>query len=326
MSTKNANQNVIAALLVALLALAGLNIYQFINRNSLVETNKQQEAEIVEMEKTKTELEKEYYEALSELEEMKGSNEELNTLIEGQKEELAQQKDRISVLLRDSKNLSAARKEIAKLKEQGEEFLAEITMLREENEKLTASNEQLSEANTTLQSEVTSQRTMNEELTSSNEELTSANQNLTSTTERLTKKVNMASTVEVDNIKVKGYRIDEEGEMSRKRRAENVDMVQVCFETTVNELATDASEEFIIRIIDPIGETLAIERKGSGITQVGEDNQQIRFTRKVDTDYAQDEREVCADWAPGVDFRKGLYTVEIYNKGFLAGTSSFKLR
>ena len=326
MSTKSANQNVIAALLVGLLALAGLNIYQFINRNSLVETNKQQESELIEMEKTKTELEKEYYEALSELEEMKGSNAELNEMIEGQKEELTKQKDRISSLLRDSKNLKSAREEIQKMREQGEQYLAEITVLREENEKLLASNDQLSQQNTSLQSEVESQRTVNEELNTEREILSKANEELTSTTENLTKKVNMASTVEVNDIEVKGYRISDDGKSSRKRRAENVDMIRICFETTINELATDNEEEFIIRVIDPIGETLAIEKMGSGIANVGIDNQQIRYTRTISTEYNQEEKEVCAEWAPSVDFRKGLYTVEIYNKGFLAGTSEFKLR
>ena len=326
MSTKNSNQNVVAALLVALLALAGLNIYQFINRNSLVKANKQQETELIDMEKAKTELEKEYYESLSDLEEMKSNNEELNTMIDSQKEELTKQKERISVLLRDSRNLKTAREEIAKLKEQGEQYLAEVTMLREENEKLLASNTQLSEENLTLTSEVETQLARNEELTGLTTDLTKENEELTKTKKSLSRKVDMASMIEVTKIDVKGYQVKDGGDLVRKRRADNVDMLKVCFNTTPNELASSGQESFLIRIIDPIGQTLVEQRLGSGITEVGLNNQQIRYTRSVSTDYNNDDREVCADWKSGATFKEGMYTVEIYNKGYLAGNSSFRLR
>lgn len=326
MSTKNANQNVVAALIVGLLALAGLNIYQFINRNALVDTNKQQESEIIEMDKAKTELEKEYYEALSELEEMKSSNEELNTMIEGQKDELTKQKNRIAVLLKDSRNLKQAQSEIGKLREQGEQYLAEITVLREENEKLAANNTELKAVNANLLTEVETEKYRNDSLTTEQESLSMQNEELTNVTQDLTKKVNLATTIEVDGIDVKGYRIDEEGGTSRKRRAENVDMLMVCFDATVNEFAETGPEEFLVRIIDPIGETLAIEKLGSGVAKVGMENQQVRFTRSVTTDYKNEEKEICVEWKPDVEFREGLYTVEVYNKGFLAGAGEFKLK
>ncbi|MDX1684552.1 MAG: hypothetical protein R3275_04900 [Saprospiraceae bacterium] len=326
MSRKNANQNVVAALIVALLALAGLNIYQFINRNALVETNKQQESEIIEMDKAKTELEKEYYEALSELEEMKSNNEELNTLIEGQQEELTKQKNRISVLLKDSRNLIEAREEIEKLRQQGEQYLAEITVLREENEKLTASNTELKAVNTNLLTEVETTKERNERLRSTKDSLSVQNAELTSVKDDLTKRVNLASTIEVEDIDVAGYGLKDNERTWRKRNADKVDVIEICFDIMVNELAESGKEEFLIRVIDPIGETLAIERLGSGVALVGLDNQQVRYTKSITIEYKQEEDEICTEWKPSVDFREGLYTVEIYNKGFLAGIGEFKLR
>ena len=154
MATKTSNQNVIAGLIVALLALAGLNIYQYINRNSLVAANKEQESEIMALDKAKTELDKEYYEALSDLEEMKSNNAELNQVIEGQKEELTKQKNRISSLLKDSRNLQSAREEIQNMRQKAEEYLAEITVLREENERLNIDNTILTDRNTALKTQV----------------------------------------------------------------------------------------------------------------------------------------------------------------------------
>lgn len=326
MASKNSNQNVIAALIVAILALAGLNIYQYINRNSLVAANKEQESELIALDKAKTELDKEYYEALSDLEEMKSSNAELNQIIDGQKEELLKQKNRISGLLRDSKNLKTAKEEIAKMTQQAEQYLAEITVLREENEKLNIDNTILKDKNQELTATVDSQTKMNEELTTLKDELESENKDLNQAKAELSKKVNLASTVEVDDIDVKGYAISDKGKARRKRQAENVEYLQICFETLINDVATSEVEQYHIRIIDPIGETLAAERRGSGVIKVGLEEEQVRFSTVAKSGAASSEQEVCTEWNPGYKLKEGTYSVEVYNKGFLSGTGKFRLR
>lgn len=52
---------------------------------------KGQNAELIESTKVKADLEKTYYQALSDLEEMRGNNSELNAMIETQKTELKKQ-------------------------------------------------------------------------------------------------------------------------------------------------------------------------------------------------------------------------------------------
>jgi uncharacterized protein HemX len=73
---------------VLLLALIGLGI-GYANRGS---ENAELSADLVEMEQFKAQAEQQYYESLAELEEMRGSNEELNAMIDQQKEELRVQK------------------------------------------------------------------------------------------------------------------------------------------------------------------------------------------------------------------------------------------
>jgi len=326
MASKNSNQNVIAALLVALLALAGLNIYQYINRNSLVAANKQQETELIALDKAKTDLDKEYYEALSDLEEMKSSNAELNQVIEGQKEELTKQRNRIGVLLKDSKNLKSAREAISKMTQQAEQYLAEVTMLREENEKLNIDNTLLRDKNTGLVAQVDSQTKENEELSSIKDELETENKELASTKEKLSKKVNMAATIEIDDLDIKGYMTKVNGKTSRKRRADNVEFLKICFNALPNAIASGETETFFVRIIDPIGETVAAEKRGSGITKIGMDDSPIRYSTVLKTNYNNEEKELCADWNPGMKLKEGKYQVEVYNKGFLAGTGDFRLR
>ena len=326
MARKNSNQNVIAGLIVAILALAGLNIYQYINRNALVNTNKQQETELIEMTKAKTELDKQYYEALSELEEMKSDNEEMNDMIEEQKDELEKQRNRISALLKDSKNLKQAREEMAKLKEESDQYLAELVVLREENEKLSASNIQLEEDNVQLTSRLEVSEANVDSLEKDKEVLTAQKDELATEKAILTTKVNKASAIAVEDIKVKGYRVADDGDLSRKRKAENVDLLRVCFNSGVNDVAQAGTERFFVRIISPLGETQAVEKKGSGLMTDGATGDQMRYTLITDLAYNGEEREVCADWKPGTKFSEGQYTVEVYNKGFLVGESTFKLR
>ena len=68
------------AIAVLLLVLAGLGI-GYANRGA---ENAELQSDLVEMEQFKATAEKQYYESLAELEEMRGSNEELNAMIDQQ--------------------------------------------------------------------------------------------------------------------------------------------------------------------------------------------------------------------------------------------------
>lgn len=107
---------------------------------------------------------------------------------------------------------------------------------------------------------------------------------------------------------------------------DQVNQIQVCFKTTENEVTEKGVEIFYIRIINPIGEILAIESLGSGIFINKYKDEEMRFTMSKEISYDNQINEVCAFWFPGQDFIKGTYNVEIYNKGHLSGTNGFKLR
>ncbi len=282
--------------------------------------------ELNESEQLKAELEKQYYEALSELEELRGSNEELNALIEQQKGELKDSKDRIDALLRDSRNLDKARKEIKALTAQVEQYLAEINQLREENQVLTARTAQLSEENASLSANLDSTTMANQELSTAKAALASERDAIDAERSRLAKKVNVASVVKVKNIQVDGLKMKGTGKAVTRRSAKNIEQLQVCFTTTSNEVAEAGSEVFLVRIINPMGETMAIEDLGSGIFTNNANGEQIRFTAAEETDYSQSEKNICTVWSPNQPFPEGNYTVEVYNKGYLAGSTSFQLK
>lgn len=284
------------------------------------------EAKNAEVEQLKAELEKDYYQALSDLEEMRGSNEELNALIETQKEELSSQKAQIDKLLRDNRNLASARRQMADLNAKAQQYLAEINQLRQENEQLVAQTNQLAEEKQILETSLQETRETAQELSSAKSQLETQKQQLEQTTQRLAEKVNIASVIKVEALEVTGLKVRDNGRTTTKRAARNVDQLQICFNTTENEVAPAGEELFFIRIINPNGETQSIEALGSGVFQNNESGESYRYTRTAAVAYENAMEEVCVNWAPGQEFQEGEYKVEVYNKGYLSGASTFELR
>lgn len=326
-SKPNDNQQsfkIAAIVTIAVLALVCIGlVISLVNKSK---TSDKLSYELNETEELKAELEKQYYEALSEMEELRGSNEELNSLIEAQKTDLKDAKDRIDVLLRDSRNLAQARKEIQGLNAKVEQYLAEINQLRQENQELTARTTELSQENYQLNTNLDSARMRNMELSSARAALTSEKEAIEADRARLSKKVNIASVVKVINVEAEGLKIRSNGKAATRRSAKNIDQLQVCFNTTSNQVAERGTEKFLVRIINPLGETLAVESMGSGVFTESGNGEQIRYTTSKDVDYDRDEQRICLVWSPSQAFQEGNYEVEIYNKGYLAGTSSFQLR
>ena len=65
---------------------------------------------------------------------------------------------------------------------------------------------------------------------------------------------------------------------------------------------------------------------GSGIIVNKDSGEEIRFTQIKEVNYERDVNNLCLNWAPSQPFQEGMYKVEIYNKGHLAGSSSFTLK
>lgn len=151
MSAQNDNRNKILGIAIAaIIALLGVNAYLLYNKSKLTTANTQLSTQLDETSKLKLELEQQYNESLSKLEEMRGDNEEMNAMIDKQKSDLQAQKNQISNLLKNKGDLSKAKEQIAQLISQRDQFMAQLEELKMKNEQLTADNTKLT---TDLQSE-----------------------------------------------------------------------------------------------------------------------------------------------------------------------------
>ena len=117
------------------------------------------------------------------------------------------------------------------------------------------------------------------------------------------------------------------GKAVKKNYAKNVDQLRICFSTVENEVVAPGTEQFFVRIINPIGETMAIDEVSSGVLIDKATGEEVRYSSIREYDYNQDATEVCFTWAPEVPtFTRGNYQVEVYNKGHLAGLGEFQLK
>ena len=198
-------------------------------------------------------------------------------------------------------------------------FMAQIEELKEENEKLSSENQ-------VLTSNLDEERKNNQELSDAKVMLAAQNDELNSKNSSLSSTVEFASVVAVNNIEVTGYKAKDKGKNAKKKYAKNVELLDICFQTTVNEVARGGSEDFYIRVISPIGETLYMENMGSGTLKSKRNNETIRYTKATSYDYSMDVAKICLQWSPNTSFSKGNYEVEVYNKGYLCGTGNFTLK
>ncbi len=319
MSTAQTKQNITALSIVIIIALLGLNAYQWYVNSKLSSANETQKTEMMELQKIQEELDQEYQTALESLDEMKSDNTQLNALIESQKSELKAQKDKINNLIWSKKELEKAKKEIQNLNASVARYLADIQQLQEENQLL-------SKDNASLTMRVEEEIKAKEEALQAKTALSEEKESLSKTNAALSTKVDMANAIKINFIDVKGYEITSKGKMKEKSKAKDIQMLRVCFLTETNLVTASGQKKFYIRLINPQGQTISIEDKGSGILTNKLDNTQVRYTTSGEVNYKNEDTNACIDWSVGDTMVKGDYKIEIYNNGFMVGKGQFRLK
>lgn len=316
MSTK---QNFQAIAITIIIALLGLNGYQWYINDKVTSNLQVQKSETLELQKVQQELDQDYQTALESLEEMRGNNEQLNSLIDSQKEELRVQKEKINNLIWTKKELGNARSEIQSLNTNVAKYLSDLQLLKDENKVLTNKNQELV---TQVEEEISAKEAVIQE----KNDLTQEKENLTKTNALLGSKVDMANAVKINFIEVKGYEIKKGGKLKERSKAKDVQMLRICFLTETNMVTSSGTKKFYVRVISPQGETIAVEDNGGGVLTNKLDNSQVRYTTTGDVNYKNEDTNACIDWTLPSTIGKGDYNLEIYNNGFLVGKNSFKLK
>ena len=319
MNNTKSKQNLTAIGIGLILLLGGLNLYQWYGNSKLSKSNEIKQSEVIELQKLNAELDQDYQAAVESLEELRGDNQELNSLIDAQKAELASQKNKINDLIWSKKELDKAKIEIKNLNASVTRYLAEINDLKAKNQLLTNENVQL----TATVDEV---KRTNEEILAAKAAVTREKEDLSKSNQALGSKVDMANAIKINFMEVKGYEANKKGKLSETSRAKNVNVLRVCFITETNMVTSSGQKKFFVRIIKPTGETIAMEDSGSGVLTNKLDNTQVRYTTSGDITYNNEDTNACIDWNVTEPLVKGNYQIEMFNNGFQVGKGSFKLK
>ncbi len=306
---KKNNYPLIIGLLIA--GLLGTNAYWMFNNNTQSTQIASLDTKVDETEKLRLDLEKQYYESLSQLEEMKGSNTELNKVIDAQKAQLSQQKAKIDDLIRTKKDLTKARAEMDGMRTQLNQALAEVQQLRNDKDALTKKVAEVEATAATLQTNL-SQVTTEKEQVASN--LNETQKNLAETQAR---EDNLKKVIKVDKVML--IPINSKGEETRK--AKSTDGFKINFKTAKNAFAK-GDETFLVQIISPQGVTI-----GNKIMKAQLNNgEEFSYTTSSKMSYNGTEQDVTST-VLFEDMKiepKIPYEVKIYHRGEYVGGNSSK--
>jgi DNA repair ATPase RecN len=292
---KKSNTNKIWIILFALSAI--FNIYQWQNKNSVVESYEMKTDSLMT---AKMDVDKELGETYQELNQYKGINERLDSLLAEANTTIDQQKARIEKMLKNEKNSAALNKklkaELAEIKKLRDEYLEKIDQLLVENEQLKKDKEQL---------------------TSTVENLS---KNLEST-------VNQASVLKSEYIKVKTYKKRSNDKYTETAMAKRTNKMEVCFSVLENKIARAGERDVYLRVVEPGGKTMGARSEGSSTFKMANSGEEVQYTATNKMTYDNNKQDQCLKWEEQERvFAPGTYVIELYIDGNLSGASSYVLK
>lgn len=296
-------RNLLIGIVAILVALNGFLGYLYFDQK---ETAEEKQEALITTKQLKKDLQQEVEKYQSSVKEMKGQNARLDSIIDDRKQQIKQKADRIRELLNQRKvrikKYREARQEIEQLRYYTEKYQNQIDSLVRVNKQLRAENQN-------LESEV---RETRKEKSSLKEDKA-----------RLENKVAIGSRLKLKEAKVIGVKIKNDGDKKETDNVNRIDQLKACFNFQKNEIADAGKRRILIRIINPSGETLYIESRGSGEFQFRNDTALYTYSDQVA--YKNEDKLHCTYWSKGSEFSKGKYTMKLYTNGYMVGEHQFEL-
>lgn len=264
----------------------------------LLYEKKQDSIRLEEVTHEKFELIDELQELSYEYENLRTDNDSMNTVLEGQKEEI----EGLITELRQTRIQNAAtidkyKKELGTLREVLKSYIVQVDSLNQANIKLREENLQVRQQIARTEGELEQERQIKEELS---------------------EKVEKGSILIAENIQA--IPINSRGR--ERSRIRWIEQIQVCFTLKRNLIAPPGEREVYLRIIRPDGLALA-ESVDNRFEIEGET---LIYTASRIVNYENTDLDACIYYTDDGSLISGDYQVEIYADRHLIGTGSFNLR
>ncbi len=139
----------------------------------------------------------------------------------------------------------------------------------------------------------------------------------------LQKKVNVASRLKAENIKV--LAVNKRGkEREGEFRDRQVEQLKVTFNLADNPVAPIESKDILLRIIDPDGNVLFDVATGSGTMMINK--REEFYTARQEILFDNTRQQLTFMYEKESDYEDGTYQVELYAEGYLIGTEKFTVK
>jgi len=145
------------------------------------------------------------------------------------------------------------------------------------------------------------------------------NDTLVSQNENLSKTVEKAAKLSIVNLKTQPYKEKNSGKLVQTDKARRVDVIKVTFTIASNEVAPAGNKTYYVQIIDPKNNVVGEKKTET----YGDQTLTYSF---ITTAAYQNKTMDVSQVVKGEDFAKGLYTINVFDRGVSVANSTFTLR
>ncbi|WPP50256.1 chromosome segregation protein SMC [Catalinimonas niigatensis] len=298
---KSKNKTIIITVIVLLLLVNVVTLFLYYQNNQEMSTSLQSSKE--ELEETYNKLESMSNELNLKIEELQKLGEDVEELrliretLEQEKEQLQNEGQLAQKRYEQIRNRVEGYRELLVNKD------AEIAELKQLNESLYAENTELKEDQRVLNKTINEVKTNNE---------------------KLSEKVEVASMLKAENIKVMGMNGRGTAKERDRYRNSQIEQLQLSFNLAKNDVAPVEGKDIMVRIIEPDGKVIFDVAKGSGTFM--KDGKEVFFTQKQEILFDNTQQQLTFLYEKGSDYADGRHTIELYADDYIIGRANFEIR
>jgi archaellum component FlaC len=293
-----------AIYIVFIILLIGANVFLYLNNRNTSTTLETVSTEKEKLDSTYKQLQHDYEKALAEIEEFKGENAALDSLVRIKQYALDERKKEIQKILMktnlDKQDLDRARVLIEQLKREKDRIVLQFDSLKIAYQTL---NTKLD----TVSSHLDRSKKQVNKLQTENEVLAEA-----------------ANVLHLTNISLMGAK-EKGGKEKETNSVRHLEYLRISFVVERNNVVASGIKTIYYRIANPENKLIYNPNKGGGIMISKEDNAEVRYTGKAEFDYTNAKKPISIKWIPESKLQKGDYTIEFYSEGYSIGTAKLTL-
>src|ERR1035438_572534 len=240
---KNSKNLIIGLLAIGLIGSAGYALY---SNNEHQQVQQTEQVQISKVTDDKNQVQKNFDNALVRLDSLSGYNNKVQGMLTSRQNDVTKLKIQIRSILK-KENLTIAEKKKA------EELVVQL------NDKITGMEQEV--ANLTQKNQGLTQDKV--QLSQDKDKLTSDLQTTTTAKDELTKKVDIASTLFANNIKITPLQDKKNGQEKETDKAKKVNKLNISFDVT-NRIAVSGETDVYVCITGPDNKLISVPALGSG--------------------------------------------------------------